>query len=377
MSSQYSCDLCQESFASNFRLYQHKARDHLSTVGIVSNDNGLKSKVSSGELDNPYSQNILNVNDNKNGNRGKKRSYSSDEANDAVIKKRQKTEHRVSKRFRENYSDEDVPNAEKYRKIDKRGIKRKRIYDGIGSQAKNRSIEKGGIKRERSYSDDGDSSILGKRRKIEHMGKKRTVSPEHDRNYKYRKIEPDLSDGYISDVDENKSGYRSLINKLKTDVVVWRRKYNASNKKLNQTKLDCKAKMDVLKRQLQEFEEFDGDKELDGLSRVIFNGVTIQEFNKIRGLINENKISQLLRGRKNIITLQKLFLGLIYGIIPITNPQRVALTNDEKNMVRSLENATVEEVKLYIQKNSNTIRTLFSTINDSIKLVTDSYQKYN
>ena len=345
--------------------------------GIVSNDNDLKSKVSSGELDNPYSQNILNVNDNKNGNRGKKRSYSSDEANDAVIKKRQKTEHRVSKRFRENYSDEDVPNAEKYRKIDKRGIKRKRIYDGIGSQAKNRSIEKGGIKRERSYSDDRDSSILGKRRKIEHMGKKRTVSPEHDRNYKYRKIEPDLSDGYISDVDENKSGYRSLINKLKTDVVVWRRKYNASNKKLNQTKLDCKAKMDVLKRQLQEFEEFDGDKELDGLSRVIFNGVTIQEFNKIRGLINENKISQLLRGRKNIITLQKLFLGLIYGIIPITNPQRVALTNDEKNMVRSLENATVEEVKLYIQKNSNTIRTLFSTINDSIKLVTDSYQKYN
>ena len=164
---------------------------------------------------------------------------------------------------------------------------------------------------------------------------------------------------------------------MKTDVVVWRRKYNASNKKLNQTKLDCKAKMDVLKRQLQEFEEFDGDKELDGLSRVIFNGVTIQEFNKIRGLINENKISQLLRGRKNIITLQKLFLGLIYGIIPITNPQRVALTNDEKNMVRSLENATVEEVKLYIQKNSNTIRTLFSTINDSIKLVTDSYQKYN
>ena len=117
-----------------------------------------------------------------------------------VIKKRQKTEHRVTKRFRENYSDEDVPNAEKYRKIDKRGIKRKRIYDGIGSKAKNRSIEKGGIKRERSYSDDGDSSILGKRRKIEHMGKKRTVSPEHDRNYKYRKIEPDLSDGYISDV---------------------------------------------------------------------------------------------------------------------------------------------------------------------------------
>ena len=96
---------------------------------------------------------------------------------------------------------------------------------------------------------------------------------------------------------------------------------------------DTKAKMNVLKRQLQEFEEFDGDKELDGLSRVIFNGVKIKEFNKIRGLINENKISQLLRGRKNIITLQKLFLGLIYEIIPITNPQRVALTNDEKKHV--------------------------------------------
>ena len=110
---------------------------------------------------------------------------------------------------------------------------------------------------------------------------------------------------------------------------------------------------------------------------VIFNGVTIEELNKIRGLVSENKITQLLRWRKNIITLQKQFLGLIYGIIPITNPQRVALTDGEKNMVRSRENATIEEVKLYIQKNSNTIRTLFSTINDSIKLVTDSYQKYN
>ena len=164
---------------------------------------------------------------------------------------------------------------------------------------------------------------------------------------------------------------------MKTDVVVWRNKYNASNKKLNQRNLNCKAKINVLKRQLQEFEEFDGDEELHGLSKVIFNGVTIQELNKIRGLVSENKITQLLRGRKNIITLQKQFLGLIYGIIPITNPQRVALTDGEKNMVRSRENATIEEVKLYIQKNSNTIRTLFSTINDSIKLVTDSYQKYN
>ena len=40
-------------------------------------------------------------------------------------------------------------------------------------------------------------------------------------------------------------------------------------------------------------------------------------------------------------------------------------------MVISLKNAAIEEVKLYIQKKSNTIRTLFSTI----KLVTDSYQK--
>ena len=57
------------------------------------------------------------------------------------------------------------------------------------------------------------------------MSKKRNASPENDRNYK--------SDVDISDtVDENKSGYRSLITILKTDVVVWRSKYNASNKNL-------------------------------------------------------------------------------------------------------------------------------------------------
>ena len=83
-----------------------------------------------------------------------------------MIKKRQKIEHRVSKRFRENYSDEDVPNASKYRTIEKR----KRINDGISSTEKNRRIEKIMIKRERSYSNHGDFSILGKRRKKEHIG---------------------------------------------------------------------------------------------------------------------------------------------------------------------------------------------------------------
>ena len=106
------------------------------------------------------------------------------------------------------------------------------MINEISRTEKNRRIEKIMIKRERSYSNDGDFSIFGKHRKKEHMSKKRNACPGNDRNYKYRKNEPDLSDAYISDtVDENKSGYRSSITILKTDVVVWRNKYNASNKK--------------------------------------------------------------------------------------------------------------------------------------------------
>ena len=69
-------------------------------------------------------------------------------------------------------------------------------------------------------------------------------------------------------------------------------------------------------------------------------------------------------------------VGLTYGVIPITAPQRIALSQDERNLVKQLENANTEDVRRYIRLHEKSFLKLFSVINDSIKLVSKTYMQY-
>jgi len=112
------------------------------------------------------------------------------------------------------------------------------------------------------------------------------------------------------------------------------------------------------------------------MSKKIFNSVTIAEFNRLRKLIANDQIDLILSGRKNILALQKMASALTYGVIPITNPQRVALSKREKDLVKKIENATVEETKRHLRKNVSVFKRLFTTVEDSLKLVTKTFLKY-
>ena len=84
----------------------------------------------------------------------------------------------------------------------------------------------------------------------------------------------------------------------------------------------------------------------------------------------------MLRSRKYLLSLQKLFLGLSYGLIPITTSQRVALSSDEKDLVKHLENASAEQIRRHIKSNKESFLKLFSVINESIKFVVKAYNRY-
>ena len=140
---------------------------------------------------------------------------------------------------------------------------------------------------------------------------------------------------------------------------------------------ELEAKIAVLKDQLKECEEFgESEYDLTKISKSVYNSVTIGEFNRLRNLIANNQIDALLRGRKNLLALQKMASGLTYGVIPITNPQRIALTANEKNLVKNIETATIDNVRNNIRRNLPVFLKLFSTIEDSLKLVAKSFMKY-
>ena len=170
---------------------------------------------------------------------------------------------------------------------------------------------------------------------------------------------------------------KGLIAKLKSDIAKWKRLYEKQSYKVKMNTVELQRKIKVLKDQLEECEEF-GETEYDmtKISKSVYNSVTIEEFNKIRTLLANNQIDLLLRGRKNILALQKMASALTYGVIPITNPQRVALSDREKKLVKDIETATVDDVREHIKNNQSVFMKLFSTIDDSLKLVTKTFMKY-
>jgi hypothetical protein len=168
----------------------------------------------------------------------------------------------------------------------------------------------------------------------------------------------------------------TLIDRLKKEIEKWRRLYRREITRNKNLQKEYDEKIVYLDGQLKELKEFDGDYELTNISKAIMNSVTIEDFNRIRELISQNGINSVLRSRKYLISLQKLFLGLSYGIVPITTSQRVALSHDEKELVKKLENASADQLRNHIKNNKQTFLKLFSVISDSIKFVVKAYNRY-
>ena len=411
----YPCDKCNKTFDSNYKLYSHKAETHVPAVAIINptadpdNERGVKRLLSS-DVDDDVGQ----------------PPEKAPKIHDRGVKRKRPTSFTVS-----NKNDSDDDRASKVRKVIMQGAKRLRGSDGELPDSKSRRVEARGHKRFRGFDADSGS----KRRKLSKQGTKRFRESDSDTDHKRRRIQSvsdssiggaasDTSGATYSDdgagcpihgagctnngagcttngagcttngagcttnganysndgeaSSTNGSGKRGpLISKLKRDKNKWKQLYDKLRYRMRMDKLEYDDKIKVLKDQLKECEEFgDGEYDLTKISKKIFNSVTIAEFNRIRKLIANNQIDLLLEGRKNVLALQKMASALTYGVIPVTNPQRVALSSREKNLVKKIENASVDDVKKYIRKNVSVFLRLFSTVEDSLKLVTKTFMKY-
>ena len=136
---------------------------------------------------------------------------------------------------------------------------------------------------------------------------------------------------------------------------------------------DHKDKIKTLEGYIQDLRDDDAD--FSKLSEAIFNCTTIEEIGRIQGLINDHKIDEVIRN--HLPTLQKLLLSLSYGIIPICDSQRRAITNSQRELVKSIQGSSKAKAKNIIKRERAGIINLFSIINDSLKLVRDSFNRYD
>ena len=161
-----------------------------------------------------------------------------------------------------------------------------------------------------------------------------------------------------------KAGCESKISELHK---LLEREQHLRNKEQEQHKL--------LAKQFEDHKE-NAVLEMTPLDKAVNNSVAIDQINDIRYLIKSGRIDPILNDENKLITIQQIVSGMLEGVIPISNPQNLAFTKNQKSFMRTLETIGLDEAKDYIEKNIQEFLEIFEILDMSLKLVTKAFNKY-
>ena len=88
---------------------------------------------------------------------------------------------------------------------------------------------------------------------------------------------------------------------------------------------ECTKKLKLLNDQIKSLQE--DDENLNSLTKAIFNCTTMEEIYEIQRLIKNHQLDVVVQN--HLPTLQNLFLSLSYGILPICQPQREKVSDEQ------------------------------------------------
>ena len=135
---------------------------------------------------------------------------------------------------------------------------------------------------------------------------------------------------------------------------------------------ECEDKITVLERHIKDLQ--DEGNEFTDLSKAIFNCTTLEEIFEIERLVKHHRLDVV--AEKHLKTLQNLFLSLSYGIIPICDLQRHMVTSKQRELVEKIQRSTGTKAKRYLKEGREEIINLFTIINDSLKLIRNTFNRY-
>ena len=146
----------------------------------------------------------------------------------------------------------------------------------------------------------------------------------------------------------------------------------AQRKELEDYEKECERKLKLLNDQIMAMQK--DDEDLSSLSKAIFNCTTMEEIFEIQKLVNNHQLDEVVKN--HLPTLQNLFLSLSYGILPICQPQRDQVTDDQRQLVEKIQTGSPQAVKRILKEKRADIINLFTIIKKSIKLARDTYNQY-
>ena len=110
------------------------------------------------------------------------------------------------------------------------------------------------------------------------------------------------------------------------------------------------------------------------LTDAIFNCTSMQEILEIMHLVKNHRIDVVVQ--RHLKTLQNLLLSLLFGVLPICQPQREKITNKQRELVEKIQSASPNRAKGIMKEHRDELTNLFAIIEDSLNLARDSYNKY-
>lgn len=144
-------------------------------------------------------------------------------------------------------------------------------------------------------------------------------------------------------------------------------------KELADYEKDCQDKLRTLKDQIKAMEDADED-DSGALARAIYNCTSMEEIFEIIRLINNHQMDEVVEN--HLPALQNLLLSLSMGILPICQPQRKQVTDQQRNVVDRVQVASKPTAKKLLRDNQREFVNLFTIIKDSLKLARNSYNRY-
>ena len=188
--------------------------------------------------------------------------------------------------------------------------------------------------------------------------------------------------------------YKSMYQKYRRDSDLWKKRFQSleaeyqrlSDDKegiiislqknivsLDNEKQEYRKKIKILQKHIGEFNT--DRSNFNSISKTIFNCVSIGEINKLRKVFKEKKYDELLKD-ESVKVIQKIFRGLVTGVIPVCNPQRTFISKEESHMVDKIEESSIKDAKRLLRKNKELVGQLFDTVDSSIKMVVDLYYQF-
>ena len=362
-----TCPTCQKKFNTNAGLYAHKEKAHKKpSVILVSHDkhNDSDKRKEMAQSDSENDDGMITVDEDSSPDQSEADEGLEviDEYNDGDAKSQKSSDDDMKvvndyDRRKRRHSDDD--DQVKRRRLDPEHDEGLEVVDEFDRRKKKLQ-----------------SNNARYKNKLEQCLKKHKNLTAKLEYYK-TKFDEDIKDLKLRFKTQMADKEIECEDKVKKVIKEWEKRYQEAKSEHDSKIADMESehgkRIKALEAHLQDLK--DDDSDFSELSKIIFNCTTIEEISEIQSLIENHRIDDVIQN--HLPTLQNLLLGLSFGVIPICDSQRRAISDSQRKLVRDIHNSNKTKAKNIIKRERREIINLFSIIRDSLKLVRDSFNRYD